>query len=150
MIRRRAKGVEGGTHRISGRRRRRRRRKREGKKRRSSQSGSQAFRRAGDFLRVSSKPMVLTKGETHTHFGACIPPPPPPPPPIPPIPPPPTPAAFAPADAEALRTSRYCISAAAALEYERDLPRGGGCGERGGWVVDMVEEPRGVSVERVR
>lgn len=63
------------------------------------------------FFRVSSKPIVLTKGETHTHFGACIPPPPP----IPPLPPP-TPAAFAPADAEAFRTSRYCISAAAALE----------------------------------
>lgn len=62
-------------------------------------------------FRVSSKPIVLTKGETHTYFGACIPPPPPP---IPP--PPPTPAALAPAEAEAFRTSLYCISAAAALE----------------------------------
>lgn len=62
------------------------------------------------FFRISSKPIILTKGETHTHFGACIPPPPP----IPPLPP--TPAAFSPADAEAFRTSRYCISAAAALE----------------------------------
>lgn len=98
------------------------------------------------FFRVSSKPIVLTKGETHTHFGACIPPPP-----IPPLPPPPpTPAAFAPAEADAFRTSRYCISAAAALEYESDLPRGGGCGERGGWVVEVDEVPRGVSVERVR
>lgn len=61
----------------------------------------------------SVKPIVPTKAETHTHFGTWIPPPPIPPPPPPP---PPTPAAFAPADAEALRTSRYCISAAAALE----------------------------------
>lgn len=59
---------------------------------------------------------------------------------------PPTPAALAAADAEALRTSRYCISAAAALEYDRDLPSGGGWPDR-----ERVEAgPSGVSVERVR
>lgn len=93
------------------------------------------------FSEFSRRPTVLRTAAGHTHFGACIPPPPIPPPP-------PTPAALAPADADAFRTSWYCNSAAAALEYESDFPRGGGWGEWEEWDVEV--EPSGVSVERVR